>query len=134
MKAKIQIPQDILSAIDYANTTNGGISEPVLAISKGEEGYELSVKAAGLDADSFQIDVLDNRLWVYHLVTLFAERPDGLGNLQSVRTLGNLLLPGDVNVEHIGARYDRESRELLISLPVNQSKRSIRRHIDVEKW
>lgn len=134
MKAKIQIPQDILSAIDYANTTNGGMSEPVLAISRGEEGYEVSVKAAGLTADSFQIDILDNRLWVYHLVMLFAERPDGMGNLQTARTLGNLFLPNDVNVENIGARYDDETEELRINLPYNQAKRNFRRHIDIEKW
>lgn len=134
MKTKIQIPQDILSAIDYANTTNGGMSEPVLAISRGEEGYEVSVKAAGLTADSFQIDILDNRLWVYHLVMLFAERPDGMGNLQTARTLGNLFLPNDVNVENIGARYDDETGELRINLPYNQAKRNFRRHIDIEKW
>ena len=134
MKAKIQIPQDILSAIDYANTTNGGMSEPILGISRGEEGYEVSVKAAGLTADSFQIDVLDNRLWVYHLVILFAERPDGMGNLQTARTLGNIFLPNDVNVENIGARYDDETGELRINLPYNQAKRNFRRHIDIEKW
>lgn len=134
MKSKIQIPQDILSAIDFANTTNGGMSEPILSISRGEEGYEVSIKAAGLTADSFQIDILDNRLWVYHLVKLFAERPDGMGNLQTARTLGNLFLPNDVNVESIGARYDDETGELRINMPYNQAKRNFRRHIDIEKW
>jgi len=134
LKTKIQIPQDILSTIDFANTTNGGMSEPVLGISKGEEGYEVRIKAAGLTADSFQIDVLDNRLWVYHLVMLFAERADGMDNLQSARTLGNLFLSNDVNVENIGARYDDETRELRINLPYNQAKRNFRRHIDIEKW
>jgi HSP20 family molecular chaperone IbpA len=134
MKAKIQIPQDILSAIDYANTTNGGVSEPNIDINQGKEGYEVRVKAAGLSADSFQIDVLDNRLWVYHLVTLFAERPEGMDNLKIPRTLGSLFLPNDVNVEEIVARYDDDARELNINLPYNHSKRHFRRHIDIEKW
>jgi HSP20 family molecular chaperone IbpA len=134
MKTKIEIPQDILSAIDYANTTNGGVIEPILSITKGEEGYEVRVKAPGLSADNFEIDVLNNRLWVYHLVTLFAQRPEGMDNLQMPRTLGNLLLPNDVEVEGIAARYNDQSRELNINLPYNQNKRNFRRHIDVERW
>ncbi len=134
MKAKIQIPQDILSAIDYANTTNGGMSEPVILVNQGKEGYEVRIKVPGLSADSFQIDILDNRLWVYHLVTLFTERPEGMDNLKSLRTIGNLFLPNDVNVEEIVARYDEDTRELNINLPYNHSKRNFRRHIDIEKW
>ena len=134
MKAKIQIPQDILSAIDYANTTNGGMSKSVIDISQGKEGYEVRVKVAGLSADSFQIDIIDNRLWMYHLVTLFAERPEGMDNLQTPHTLGSLFLPNDVNAEEIVARYDHKTRELNIHLPYNQAKRNFRRHIDIEKW
>lgn len=133
MKTKIQIPQDILNAIDYANTTNGGMSESFLAISQGDEGYSVKIKVPGLEADSYQIDILENRLWIYHLVSLFAERPEGLDNLKSARTVGNLFLPNDVNVEEIVARYDDDTQELHISLPYNQSKRHFRRHIDVER-
>ncbi|WP_428653929.1 Hsp20/alpha crystallin family protein [Runella sp.] len=131
MKAKIQIPQDILTAIDYANTTNGGMSEPVLAVSQDEKGYEIKIKTAGLEPDSFQVDVLNNRLWVYHLLPLFAERPDGMENLKTVRTLGNLFLPNDVNVDKIAAHYEQATRELNISLPYNHPTRNFRRHIDI---
>ncbi|MEZ4900592.1 MAG: Hsp20/alpha crystallin family protein [Spirosomataceae bacterium] len=134
MKSNIQIPQDILTAIDFANTTHGGMSEPILNITKGEDGYVVNVKAAGLEADSFQIDIVDNRLWVYHFVNLFAQRPEGLDNMQAARTLGNLFLPNDVNAEEIIARYDENTQELNIQLPYNQSKRNFRRHIDIEKW
>jgi HSP20 family molecular chaperone IbpA len=132
MKAKIQIPQDILTAIDYANTTNGGMSEPVLSVSQDDKGYEVRIKTAGLEPDSFQVDVLNNRLWVYHLLPLFAERPDGMDNLQTVRTLGNLFLPNDVNVNKIAAHYEQSTRELNISLPYNHPTRNFRRHIDVD--
>ena len=132
MKPKVQISQDILTAIDYANTTNGGMSEPVLSIRQDDKGYEVRIKTAGLEPDSFQVDVLNNRLWVYHLLPLFAERPDGMDNLQTVRTLGTLFLPNDVNVDKIAAHYEQSTRELNISLPYNHPTRNFRRHIDVD--
>ena len=89
MKAKIEIPQDIITAIDYANTTNGGMSEPTLAVQQNEEGYEVKVKKAGVSADNFGLDVVNDRLWVYHFVDLFAERPEGLDNLKTAHTIGN---------------------------------------------
>ncbi len=135
MKSKIQIPQDILNVIDFSNTTNGGMTEPHLTISKNEDGYQISVKAAGLDANDFQVDVIENRLWVYHLVHLFGQRSNGdLNNLKAARTLGNLFLPNDVSVEEIVARYDDATRELNIQMPYSESKRNFRRHIDIEKW
>ena len=133
MKSKIHIPQDILTAIDFANTTNGGMTEPVLNVAKGQDGYLVRVKAAGLEADNFQIEVIENRLWIYHLINLFAERPEGLDNTQAARTLGNLFLPNDISAEEIVARYDDNFQELNIQIPYNQSKRNFRRHIDVEK-
>ncbi|MDF7822107.1 Hsp20/alpha crystallin family protein [Runella sp. MFBS21] len=132
MKTKIEIPQDILTAIDFANTTNGGMSEPQVVVAQQEEGYDVKIKAAGLEADSFQVDVLNNRLWVYHLLPLFAERPDGMDNLQTVRTLANVFLPNDVDSERITARYDFKSQQLHIHLPHKYTTRNFRRHIDIE--
>jgi len=134
MKAKIQIPQDIITAIDYANTTNGGMSEPTLAIEQNDEGYQVKVKAAGVSADNFGLDIVEDRLWVYHFVNLFAERPEGLENLKTARTIGNLYLPNDVNMDEIVARFDPRANVLKISIPYNQAKRNFRRHIDIEKW
>ncbi len=134
MKAKIEIPQDIITAIDYANTTNGGMSEPTLAVQQKEEGYEVKVKMAGVSADNFGLDVVNDRLWVYHFVDLFAERPEGLENLKTAHTIGNLFLPNDVNAEEIVARFDAQANVLKISIPFNQAKRNFRRHIDIEKW
>lgn len=134
MKAKIEIPQDIITAIDYANTTNGGMSESILAVQQNEEGYEVKVKMAGVSADNFGLDVVNDRLWVYHFVDLFAERPEGLENLKTAHTIGNLFLPNDVNAEEIVARFDAQANVLKISIPFNQAKRNFRRHIDIEKW
>ena len=134
MKAKIEIPQDIITAIDYANTTNGGMSETSLAVQQNEEGYEVKVKMAGVSADNFGLDVVNDRLWVYHFVDLFAERPEGLENLKTAHTIGNLFLPNDVNAEEIVARFDAQANVLKISIPFNHAKRNFRRHIDIEKW
>jgi len=134
MKAKIEIPQDIITAIDYANTTNGGMSESVLAVQQNEEGYEVKVKMAGVSADNFGLDVVNDRLWVYHFVDLFAERPEGLENLKTAHTIGNLFLTNDVNAEEIVARFDAQANVLKISIPFNLAKRNFRRYIDIEKW
>ena len=132
MKPKIQIPQDILATIDYTNTVNGGMSEPIVKVNHIEKGYEIIVKCAGIEADSFQIDILKNRLWIYHLVNLFAERPEGLANMNTIRMLGNLYLPNDVDAESIEARYQEDGNQLVIFLPFNH-KRNMHRHIDIQK-
>jgi HSP20 family molecular chaperone IbpA len=110
------------------------MSESVLAVQQNEEGYEVKVKMAGVSADNFGLDVVNDRLWVYHFVDLFAERPEGLENLKTAHTIGNLFLPNDVNAEEIVARFDAQANVLKISIPFNQAKRNFRRHIDIEKW
>lgn len=132
MKTPIQIPQDILASIDYTNTVNGGMSEANTHVHQTQHGYEVLVKAPGIEADSFQIDVVKGELWIYHLLPLFAKRPEGLDNLQTVRTLGKIYLPNDVDSERIVARYDDEARQLRLMLPFDY-KRHQRRHIEIEK-
>ncbi|MCU0338784.1 MAG: Hsp20/alpha crystallin family protein [Spirosomaceae bacterium] len=132
MKTHIQIPQDILASIDYANTVNGGMSEAQTEVTETPHSYDVFVKAPGLSSDSFQIDVVNGHLLIYHLLTLFAERPAGLDNLQTVRTLGRLILPNDVDSERIEARYEADKRLLKVVLPFHP-KRHQRRHIEIEK-
>ncbi|MFN4145265.1 MAG: hypothetical protein ACK4GN_05530 [Runella sp.] len=133
MKARIEIPQDILSFIDFSNTVNGGMSEPQVRMNHAESGYEVYVKSPGLSADAFCLDIVGNHLWIYHLLPLFATRPEGLNNLQAVRTLAALQLPNDVSAENIVARYDANNQLLRVFLPFDNSKRNFRRRVEVEK-
>jgi len=134
MKSKIQIPQDILVSIDFANTVHGGMSETTLNVQRNSAGYEITVRAPGLQATDFEVDVLNGRLLVYQLLPVFGSLTDLTAEpRKSMRVLGNFYLPNDADLAQISARYDQESRQLRVLMPFNNNVKDTRWHIDVEQ-
>ncbi len=132
MKSKIEIPQDILASIDFANTVNGGMSETVLNVERSPEGYQITVKAPSLRADDFEVNVLHGRLLVHQFLPLFGQNQDS-ETARSMRMLGNFYLPNDADFENISARYDQSARLLRVFMPFNDAVKDRRWHIDVEE-
>ena len=134
MKSSIKIPEEILISIDFANTIHGGMSEITPNVKRSEEGYEMTVKAPGLRADQFEVDVANGRLFVYQLIPIFdqfSENP--LVDLKrNTRVLSNFYLPNDADFEQISARYDATARLLRVFMPFNNDLKDLRKHIDVE--
>ncbi|MFT4033058.1 MAG: Hsp20/alpha crystallin family protein [Siphonobacter sp.] len=119
MKTQISIPKEILANIDFANTLNGGRTESMVWVNRGKTGYEVFVKMSGVDPEELQVDVEDGHIWLYTLYpVLKADRQDFESFLPY--TLGKLLIPDDVDVEHISAKY-RNGR-WRVFLPFNDEK------------
>jgi hypothetical protein len=125
----IRIPNEILASIDMLNTLNGGRSQTTLTVSRQESGYEVLVKRPGVEADALQVDVTDGRLWLYQLRPVLSRR-DTDPETFLPDLLGNLILPNDVNVEAISARYTGE--QWRVFLPFNDLARGFQKHIEVE--
>ncbi len=125
----IQIPNEILASIDLLNTLNGGRSQTTLTVNRQQHGYEVLVKRPGVEADALQVDVTDGRLWLYQLRPVLV-RPDAEPETFLPDLLGNLILPNDVDVEAISARF-REG-QWRVFLPFNDLARGFQKHIEVE--
>ncbi len=134
MKANIKIPKEIITNIALFNSVNGGAAEPKIRIDRGKEGYEITLKVPSLNADSFEVEIINNRLMIYHSLPVFANHPSGFESDSVARILGNIYIPNDAEVEGIAARFDEKRNQLHVFLPYNQLHEGFRRHIDVDKW
>jgi hypothetical protein len=125
----IQIPKEILASIDMLNALNGGRSQTTLKVARQQDGYEVLVKRPGVEADALQVDVTDGRLWLYQLRPVLG-REDAEPDTLLPDLLGNLILPNDVDVDAISARYLGD--QWRVFLPFNDMARGFQKHIEVE--
>ncbi|MFC0184015.1 Molecular chaperone IbpA, HSP20 family [Pseudarcicella hirudinis] len=128
MKTNIKIPREILGNIDFWNTINGGRPEPVIQINQAEESYEVSVKVAGLQAEDLQVDVIENRLWLYTWQPIL--KHEGQTDSFLPLTIGNIILPNNVELEEISAKYEQNQWKIFI--PFNHLPKGYNKHIDIE--
>lgn len=128
MRPTLKIPQEILATVDFWNTLQGGRSESTVQVTRSLEGYEALVRIPGVGADDLQVEVIKDRVWLYHLIPLF--KTDSDERLFSPNTISNLVLPRDVNAEAISARY--EGDRWRVFMPFNPEVRNFRKHVDIE--
>lgn len=124
----------MLMSIDYMNTTNGGMSEPSLNIENKEGGYEVTVKAPGIAPDDLQVEVMKDKLMVYHLLPIFTKAEDDESEMRSIRFLAKMKIPADVDLESISARYDEDGNCLRLHLPADEGQTGFRRRVEIERW
>ncbi|OZI08295.1 hypothetical protein BWI93_09820 [Siphonobacter sp. BAB-5385] len=129
MKPQISVPKEILANIDFANTLNGGRTESLVWVNRGEAGYEVFVKMPGVDPDDLQVDIENGHLWLYTLHPVLKVNEEEEVESFLPYTVGDLLIPSDVDVEHISARY-RNGR-WRVFLPFSENE-GLQRHIDLD--
>ena len=134
MKKKLNIPQEMLMSIDFMNTANGGMSQPILNIENKENGYEVVVKAPGIDPDDLQVEIMKDKLMIYHLLPVFGKVEGETSEMRSIRFISKMQIPADVDVENISAHYDDDQRYLKLELPTDQSQQDFHRKVQIERW
>ena len=134
MKKKLNIPQEMLMSIDFMNTANGGMSQPILNIENRENGYEVTVKAPGIEPDELQVEILKDKLMIYHLLPIFGKTEGETSEMRSIRFISKMQIPADVDVEGISARYDEDQRYLKLDLPSDQTQQDFHRKVNIERW
>lgn len=133
MKSKIKIPAEVLMNIDFFNTVNGGMSEPSVKIENVNDGYQVSLKTPGIATDDLQVEVIDNRLVVYHLIPIYRNRPDEETEMKSIRLLNNHTIPNHVDIESVSAEYDDNKKAIKIFFPNKPEHNNLRRVVDIKK-
>ena len=134
MKKKLNLPQEMLMSIDFMNTANGGMSQPIMNIETIEGGYEVMVKAPGIEPDELQVEILKDKLMIYHLLPIFGKAEGDTSEMRSIRFISKMQIPADVDVEGISARYDDDKRYLTLELPTDQSHQDFHRKVQIERW
>ena len=134
MNKKLNIPQEMLMSIDFMNTANGGMSQPILNIENSDNGYEVTVKAPGIEPDDLQVEIMKDKLMIYHLLPIFGKVEGETSEMRSIRFISKMQIPADVDVESISARYDDDHRYLKLELPTDQSQQDFHRKVDIERW
>ncbi|WP_373511848.1 Hsp20/alpha crystallin family protein [Persicitalea sp.] len=134
MKNKLNIPQEMLMSIDFMNTANGGMSQPIMNIENTEDGYEVMVKAPGIEPDELQIEILKDKLMIYHLLPIFGKSEGESSDMRSIRFISKMQIPADVDVEGISARYDDDRRYLMLDLPADETHKDFHRKVNIERW
>jgi HSP20 family molecular chaperone IbpA len=134
MKKKLSIPKEILMNVDFLNTIHGGMSEPSVEINSREDSYEVTVKAPGIGPDDLEIEIRKDKLLIYHLLPLFAKTVDeNEKDLHSIRFISKMVIPSDVDIDGITARYDESNKSLMLYLPYNDVH-DILRKVEIERW
>lgn len=134
MKSKIKIPKELLVTIDVNNTLNGGVSQLGFDVENQKDGYQLVVNAPGVDADGLQVEIVKNRIFIFHSVPVFGARLEDEEELFSPRVLAKMTVPSDVDVDAISARYDDEGHNLLVFLPYNHLHDGFRKSVEIDRW
>ncbi|SEJ46680.1 Molecular chaperone IbpA, HSP20 family [Dyadobacter koreensis] len=134
MDSKIKIPREMLMHIDFTNSINGGMSEPVVHLEKGTDGYQVTVKAPGIDSHDLELEIVKNKMRLYHLLPIFAQNEDSEEQWKTIRFISTLTIPDGVDADNITARYDESKRQLVLFLPFNHQQDDFRRKVDIERW
>jgi HSP20 family molecular chaperone IbpA len=134
MKNKISIPKELLITIDVNNTVNGGASQPKVQVTNKEDGYHLKLNTPGVEADGLQVEIVKNKLYIFHNLPVFGQRFEDEEIIQSPRFLANVTIPHDVDMENITARFDESIHKLVVFMPYNHLHDDFRRTIEIERW
>ena len=134
MEPKIKIPREMLMHIDFSNTINGGLTEPVIQQRKGDDGYEVTAKVPGVEVDDLQLEIANGKMSLYHLLPIFAQHESDEELWKTIRFISTIVIPNDVDQDNITARYDDDKRQLIMTLPFNHEQDDTRRKVDIERW
>jgi HSP20 family molecular chaperone IbpA len=134
MEHKIKIPKEMLMHIDFNNTINGGLTEPMVRQKREESGYEVVVKVPGVEADDLQLEIVNGKMSLYHLVPIFSQSDSDEEQWKTIRFISTMVIPNDVDQDNISARYDDAKRQLIMNLPFNHQQDDSRRKVDIERW
>jgi HSP20 family molecular chaperone IbpA len=127
MKSALNLPHELITSIDVMNTLNGGISEPVIRVKKLANQHRITLRVPGLPVDSIKIEIKNNQLVIYYLMTLRSQEQE----IQFTRFLYTNAIPYFVDVKNIAAT--EENGSLVVSLPFNDLSKGYYRDLSIQK-
>ncbi|MGK7389759.1 MAG: Hsp20/alpha crystallin family protein [Candidatus Cyclobacteriaceae bacterium M2_1C_046] len=102
---------NILKVVDTLNTINGGMVAPVFKLEKEEDEYQIVARVPGVSPESLRVEVVENKLMIYHLMDFGASESEIIPNVLNV-----VKIPKGVDISKIYADY--EGKMLIVHMPV----------------
>ncbi|HYI77600.1 MAG TPA: Hsp20/alpha crystallin family protein [Chryseolinea sp.] len=104
---------DLLTSVDVLNTLHGGVSEPQVSVNQLDNSREMRIKVPSIDPESIQVEVTNNRLFVYYVMNI-----DSAGkNIRLPYAIYNRQLPYFIDIGGINSNVNEN--QLVITLPYN---------------
>jgi HSP20 family molecular chaperone IbpA len=115
---------NILKVVDTLNTLNGGMSSPSFKLNKNDDNYLLALKAPGVSPEAMRVEVVEDKLMIYHLLDFGNEEQEIVPNIINV-----IPIPNEVDIKKISAEY--EDKRLLVLLPFGEKSEGYYRSVDI---
>ena len=117
---------NILKVVDTLNTLNGGMSAPSYKLERSSDEYTLDVRAPGVSPELMRVEVVEDKLMIYHLLEFGHEKKEVVPNIISV-----IPIPDEVDTKKVSAVYEYNQRHLLVHLPFGVKSQGYYRSVDI---
>jgi len=120
------VSDEIIQTIDIANTLQGGISEPMVRLTRFPEYRQIELRVPGIGEDNMHVKINNNQLMVFynHLI-------ESRGQVIAVpHFVYNKPIPYFIDANKIKATY--EDNVLTVQLPYNELANGFHRDIPIE--
>lgn len=120
------LTKNLAHTAEIINTINGGMTQPVLKIERGQKEWLVNVRVPGVNVDHLKIEVRDNQLFLFHLIT-----EPNTSDIQLPYLVAGMTLSRKIDFDAINAVY--ENGEIMIHLPTNETATGYEREIEIFK-
>lgn len=120
------VSDEIIQTIDIANTLQGGISEPMVRLTRFPEYRQIELRVPGIGEDNMHVKINNNQLMVFynHLI-------ESRGQVIAVpHFVYNKPIPYFIDANKIKATY--EDNVLTVQLSYNELANGFHRDIPIE--
>lgn len=118
--------KNLAHTAEIVNTINGGMAQPNIDVERQPEEWMVKVKVPGVSAESLKIEVRDNHLMLFHIMT-----EPNVSDISIPYLVTMLTLTSKVDLDGIVAEF--ENNELFIHLPLNGQANGYEREIEILK-
>lgn len=122
-----KLVKNILISSDFANTVNGGVSQPIVVFNKKEDHYLLRASVPGVKLEDIQVELADHHVILHHDVRIAS----GDNEFRFPRIIATRAITADVDYKNITATI--EEGELLVVLPFSEIAGGYNKKIEVRK-
>jgi hypothetical protein len=127
MLNRLVFSQHHFADIDMSNTISGGQVVATITQTETSQGYEITVKIPKLKEHQLQIEIINDTLWLYQVMTVFSNDPAHAGSKSN--TVQEIPIPPNVSKDGIHAHF--EGGKWVIIMPFLDYKGDYRRTVGV---
>lgn len=116
--------KNLAKTAEIVNTINGGMSQTKLRMMKNHDEWILRFKVPGVGPDNLKIEVRNNQLFVFQILS-----GDNTSGIELPYLLTSLIISPKIDFEGIIAEYD--GGEVYVHMPLDETNDGHEREIDI---